>query len=597
VCGIFGIVATGRPLPVDRELARQALFTLGHRGPDGWGELATDHAYLGHMRLAIIDPAGGDQPMHSADGRHVVTFNGQIFNYRELRRELEALGRRFRTASDTEVLLAAYGEWGSECLPRLRGMFAFAILDSETGELFAARDRFGIKPFFYADANGVLAFSSELKAIHRVGLFPLEPDERHFNEYLIWGYVAGEQTLLRGLHELQPGHFLRFGAAGLSVARFATPWSHLDNIDGHSEESVVDEVSSRLEEAVEFWVRGDVEVTSLLSGGLDSPLVSRLAAGVVPGLRTFAAVFPGDPRIDESVAIRRAANHIGTELVTIEIDGQTIERHLNELVAHFDEPLHDSNYFTLLALCRGIRACSDVKVVLCGEGADELFGGYDRHRTVSDEFARTGDPDVLVYARNVLSLQRLRRLTGDIEVPNRTRWELFDEIRSSVPGQDPINAALLLDQATFLASYLHRQDRVGMRHGIEIRVPYLDHPLTTFVNALPSSLKIRDGWHKWILRRVAERRLAPESVWIREKTPLSSSLDSVIRTSLAATFRDALGPGSKLASHYSPEGMLGLLADHNPESGGSDHGNMLWRLLSLELWLRSLEHARVPAAA
>lgn len=595
MCGIFGIVTDGRELPVAVGEARAALLTLAHRGPDGRGEHVTPTAYLGHQRLAIIDLAGGEQPMVTGDGRYVVTFNGQIYNYRELRPQLEVAGYRFRTSSDTEVLLAAYATWGEDCLRRLRGMFAFAILDQETGELFAARDRFGIKPFFYAEHEGVLAFGSELKSIRRLGHFRLEPDERHFNEYLIFGYVAGAETLLRGALELQPGHALRFTLDGVSTRRYATPWEFDPAAAELSEAAAAAALEGHLERAVELWTRGDVEVTSLLSGGLDSPLASSLAADNVPGLRTFSAVFPSDPAIDESATVAELAQELGVGLVMIPIEDDYLERHLLPLVGHFDEPLHDSNYFTLLALCDGIRQRTDVKVVLCGEGADELFAGYARYASVPEEFARTGDPDTLVYARNTVALPRLRLFTDDVSIANPVRHELLEEIRGTVPGRDPLNALLMLDQATFLGSYLHRQDRVGMRHGLEIRVPYLDHELARFANGLSPSFKLRDGVHKWLLRRVAERRLPHEIVWRREKIALSSSLNRLLDEGLEARFRDVLGAGAILSDRYSVDGIGQLLDDHRPAETGRDHSNTLWRLFSLELWLQSLPST--PAAA
>jgi asparagine synthase (glutamine-hydrolysing) len=590
VCGIVGIVACGRDLAVEEIRVASALGALSHRGPDGSGLVDGPGALIGHRRLAIIDLEGGAQPMASADGRFVITFNGQVFNYVELRQELEQLGHRFRTRSDTEVLLAAYERWGPDCAARLRGMFAFAVLDCETGALFAARDRFGIKPFFYAHRDGLLAFASEPKAIHALELFPIEPDPRHFNEYLVFGYLAGDETLLRGVKELQPGHHLRFDAHGPTVCRYAVPWqaARAAPLD---DEKVADELHRRLREAVGLWTRGDVEVTSLMSGGVDSPLATALAAEEVPGLRTFAATFPSDPEIDESATITRLSSLLGVELATIPIDDHVIEQNLDDLVGHFDEPVHDSNCFTMLALCAGIRESTDVKVVLCGEGADELFGGYERHRTVSDEFRRTGDPDVLVYARNVVALPRLRLFADDVSIADGTRHELLDEIRSTPAGRDPVNAALMLDQATFLGTHLRRMDRVGMRYGLEIRVPYLDHPLVAYVNGLPSRLKIHDGWHKWILRRVAERKLPDDVVWRRQKIALGSPLNRLLEGELGEAFRDALGEGSELATHYSSTGMMRLLEDHRPADPARDHSNTLWRLFSLELWLRSLRTA------
>lgn len=595
MCGILGIVSPAGALPVTVETAREALFSLAHRGPDGWGELTLPEAYLGHVRLAIIDVEGGAQPMTNASGRYTVVFNGQIFNYLELRAELESRGSRFTTRSDTEVLLEAYETWGRDCLRRLNGMFAFAILDRETGELFAARDRFGIKPFYYAEHDGALAFASEPKAIQLLGLMPVEPEPRHFNEYLIFGYVAGSETLLKGILELEPGHFLLFGPTGSRTGRYAVPWEGAERFAELGEDEARNELEEQLERAVALWVRGDVGVGSLLSSGLDSPLVTSLATRTRPGLLSFTAVLPRDPDLDEGAAAERLARGMGSVFVPIPLEDDYLEHNLLELTAHVNEPLHDSNAFTMLALCDGIRERTDLKVLLCGEGSDELFGGYERHRTVSEEYAATGDPDVLVYARNVLSLPRLALFTDDVSISNGTRHELLDEILQTPAGREPLNAVLLLDQATFLGAYLHRHDRVGMRRGLEVRPPFLDHEFTAFVNSLPADFKIRDGWQKWLLRGVAERHLPSDLVWRREKFQFAAPVLRLFDGSLGELAREMLGPDCELSSWYSVEGIRRLFDDHRPEAG-RDHSNTLWRLLSLEFWLRALRGVAVPTA-
>ena len=323
-----------------------------------------------------------------------------------------------------------------------------------------------------------------------------------------------------------------------------------------------------------------------MSGGLDSPLMSKLAGDAVAGLTTFSAVFPDSPDVDESAAIGRVVSSLGTRHVDVPLTDDWVERDLASQLSHYDEPSLDCNYVTLVRLCRAIRADSDVDIVICGEGSDELFGGYERHRTVSEEYARTGNPDVAVYARNVVALPRLRLFTEDTAIANTVRHELFDEIVRSPAGVDPLNAVLMLDQLTFLGAYNHRQDRIGMQHGLEIRMPYQDHELVRFGNALPGSLKTRGEWRKWLLRRVAERHLPHDAVWQSAKQMFALPVAHLFEGRLGDIYRDVLGPECRLSRWYSVAGMHRLLDDHR--AADRDHSNTLWRLMTLELWLRNL---------
>lgn len=569
--------------------ADAALDLLAHRG----GRRAVERGerwFLGNRHLDSARQPD-ERLVASPDGRHVVAADGEVFNAAELRREL-AGSWSFSTDSDAEVMLAVARVWGSDGLARLRGMWAFVTLDRETGAVFAARDRVGIKPVFFREGDGIVALASEPKALHRTRLFPVEPDARNFNEFLIFGYVAGEETLVQGMRELRPGWWLEHDGGTARTGRFAAAWSGVDALaDPDDEQGAADAIERTLTETVALWARDADGAPSLMSGGLDSPFMSWLAGRVIPGLTTFSAVFPHFPDVDESASIARVVPALGTAHVSVELDDSWVEGDLGEFLSYYDEPSLDSNYVTLAELCREMRARFGGDAVICGEGSDEMFGGYARHRSVTAEYVATGDPYVAVYARNVVALPRLRLFAESADIASTYRFELFDEIRSSAAGADPLNAILMLDQSTFLGAYNHRQDRIGMQYGLEIRMPYQDQEVQRLANSLPGSLKHHGEWRKWILRRVAERHLPYDSVWSSAKQMFALPVAHLFEGRLGEVFRDTLTPGCRLSRWYDVEGMHRLLADHRAAEEARDHANTLWRLLSLELWLRSLPAA------
>ncbi len=583
MCGIFGMISKHHDLTAYFQEGSYALSTLVHRGPDGINHFSNSNAFIGHTRLSIIDHDTGRQPMMSDDGDLVITFNGEIFNYRELKSELKHLGYTFVTQSDTEVILAAFKHYGHDCVDRFRGMFAFAIFNRKSGEIFAARDKFGIKPFFYTLINNMFIFSSEIKAIYKTGLVSFEPETKHFNEYLIFGYVAGEETLHKNIRELAPAHYLIFNAGEYETHQYWYPVEKQKSPtpDGQELEAMLEK---KLREAVKFWITADVEVASFLSGGIDSSILTVLASGYIDQLKTFTACFPGDKVINETARVEKIIDRIKGVSLMIPMEDQYLFKNIFRLSAHVDDPIHDSNYFTLMALCEGIREHSDIKVVLCGEGADELFGGYDRHKTIPEKYVGSHDPEVLIYAMNRVALPRLRLFSENIDIEDCVRKRLFNSLTSD----DPVNMALELDQLTFLTSYLHRQDRVGMMFGLEIRTPYLDDRLARFVNSLSSDVKVRNNCHKWILRKTGEKFLPKSIMWDKSKVALSFPIHRMLKQEGAGSlFRRMVNKEAALSSYYSVDGILKLLNDHNPLIPGKDHSNTLWRILSLELWLGS----------
>ncbi len=582
MCGIFGIFNKEKSISTCSININSAVASLQHRGPDDYNVYESENAIIGHTRLSIIDLDQGQQPMQSQNGRWVIAFNGEVFNYRELRKKLQHEGYTFLTNSDTEVVLAAYQLYEHQCLELFRGMFAFVVYDTETKNFFAARDRFGIKPFFFTWTNNYFIFSSEIKAIYQTGLVAFEPKSEHFNEYLIFGYIAGEETLHRHINELKPAHYICSKKQPFVQKKYWQPFD--DTIINDSEDDIIDQLDVLTKDAVSLWTTADVEVASLLSGGVDSSLLTSLASKPIPHLRTITAYMRNEPSFDEREYAKLVSSRIAGESLEIPITEIYILENLERLAKHFDDPIHDPNYFTLMAICEGIRKQSDLKVLLCGEGADELFGGYARHRTIAEEYETNKDPDILCYALNRVAIPRLHLFSDDVSINSSYRYKLQEQLKS----KDAINNVLELDQQMFLNSYLHRQDRVGMMFGLEIRTPFLEHELAQFVNRLPARLKINNIVHKYILRKVAERYVPHEIIWNPKKVAFAAPISQALYNGeLRSKFTHLLSSESEIAKYYSTDGIQTLLSQHIPSQSGCDHSNTLWRLLSLELWLRT----------
>lgn len=379
MCGIVGYLSA--TTPIEPRLLDAMRDTAEHRGPDGDGRWLDPDGRVGfgHRRLAIIDlTEGGHQPMHSADGRFVITFNGEIYNFRALRDELRALGCSFATESDTEVLLAAFQQWGKDCLARFAGMFAFAIWDRRERTLFAARDRAGEKPFFYRHADRGIVFGSELKMLLRHPEMPRRADPIALDHYLAYGYVPRELCLLKGYNKLPAGHYLHYDI-DRDQLRVESYWSlpiRPADTARQSFETLADELEPLLDQAVSRQLVADVPVGILLSGGLDSSLIAATAARVSGKVTTFTIGFPGHAAFDESPLARRLAGELGTEHVELMVEADSYDL-LPRLAAQFDEPIADSSMIPTFLVSQLVR--TRATVALGGDGGDELFGGYHHH--------------------------------------------------------------------------------------------------------------------------------------------------------------------------------------------------------------------------
>ena len=583
--------------------------TLVHRGPDSDGTFADGSAGLAARRLAIIDLATGDQPIANENGRVTVVQNGEIYNYRELRHELERVGHRFSTSGDTEVLVHLYEEHGERFAERLRGMFAVALWDSERNRLVLARDRFGIKPLYYREAGDELAFASELRALPRG-----EIDLDALEAFLSFNSVPGPLTIFRGVRKLQPGHVLTWENGRSELIQYARPAPvRASEVRGEEEAELVEELRARLRDSVRAHLVSDVPVGVLLSGGIDSSMLAALAAEEASEpLRTFSIGFE-ERSFDELADARLVAERYGTqhrELV-LRPDAALL---LPALAEAFDEPFADSSALPTYLVSQ--LAAEDVKVALSGEGGDELFGGY--YTYAADLLAqRTGwtAPLLRPLVERLPSSSarasfdyRAKRFVRAAHLPPLERhhgWkEIFSpdaraELTGRQSGFDPVEllrarfaetegAELLarlqdVDLGTYLVDdLLVKTDRASMAHSLEARVPFLDSVITNFALALPSRHKVR-GLRKKVLLRKAAAPLVPPELLRRRKRGFSIPAAAWLRGELEPFARDTLS-ADRLRSQgfFRPEAVTRLIDDH--VAGREDLSRQLWGLLSFMLW-------------
>src|SRR5262245_47162084 len=621
MCGIVGTVGLNPLEPVDETRLKIMRDVLRHRGPDGEGLWTEGHVGLGFRRLAIIDVQGGAQPMSNEDGSVWVVFNGEIYNHARLRPWLESRGHRYRTRSDTETIVHLYEEEGERCVERLQGMFAFAVWDRTRRRLLLARDRLGIKPLYYALTDRELLFASEIKAILAGGAISPALNTAIVPEFLANRYVAGPETFFHGVTKLLPGRTLTWSAdEGLREQRY---WSLPAEIDGGDMTPIeaAGGVRAGLEAAVESHLMSDVPLGLFLSGGLDSSaLAGLMARKVKTPIRTFSVGLPDADanELDYARLVARAVDSVHREVVVT--PGEFFDA-LPRLIRHEDEPIAFTSSVPLYFVSR--LAAEDVKVVLTGEGADELFLGYHRYRITHwnhrlGPVYRRLTPGPL-RARVARSLGRLPRRLG--RYAGRTFLgrepgprELFYENFAVFPttmqealladpalltARDPYREALACyaeapggdldrmshaDLQTYLVGLLMKQDQMSMAASIESRVPFLDHGLVERVAAMPGRVKLR-GWQTKAVMREAIHDVVPRAILTRRKMGFPVPVGRWLRGPFRPLVDDlVLGPRALERGLFDPGALRRLAASH--QSGAAEHGDRLWLLINLEIWQR-----------
>ncbi len=616
MCGIFGLASV---VPHDRTYTLIQRDTLAHRGPDGAGEWWSDNHRVGlfHRRLAIIDLSpDANQPMRYLESPYVITFNGEIYNFRELRDDLTRLGYRFKTRSDTEVILAAFDRWGEDCVRRLNGAFAFAIFDARNNQLFLARDRAGEKPLFYHQTNGTLYFASELKALLADPRLPRVIDPTALDCYLSFGYVPHDLCILKGYKKLPPAHTLTFDvASGQTTVK--SYWRLPEFEPGHSSASdLLNELETLLEQAVARQLVADVPIGVLLSGGVDSSLVAAMAARRLSRVRTFTIRFPGHGQLDETEHARLIARAFDTDHTELVATEQTAEI-VPELVHHFDEPMADSSMipaFLVSSLAR--QHCT---VVLGGDAGDELFGGYRVYNrllklyrvqsrlppALAEMLRFMAGASLAILPAGLHGRGLLRQLATPLgqTLPDDVSFFERQERDQLLPGyfadhDQPIRAesiwrqgieqqADLLQRVTrnnfnnlLPSDFLVKVDRASMANSLEVRVPFLDRFVTEFAfGKVPSALKATETQRKILLKGLA-RRVLPSGFDTERKQGFTPPLSTWLRQDRwSSLVMDVLaGSAAGVLDRGSVRRVL------HKQQRNSKHSQRVFALLMLELW-------------
>jgi asparagine synthase (glutamine-hydrolysing) len=621
MCGIVGIVARpGAPAP-ERRIGSAMNAAIRHRGPDDEGIYADAQAMIGMRRLSIIDLATGHQPIANEDGSVQMVFNGEIYNYRELRDELKARGHRFHTQSDSEVIVQAYVAFGEACFERLHGMFAIAIWDTKKRTLLLARDRFGEKPLFYGvDANRII-FGSELKSLLQVPGFSRELNADAVRSYVSFGYVPAPASIFSSVKKLAPGHYLKYAEGRVEIRPY---WSlAFEPASTLGEAEAEDELARLLDQAVSSRLVSDVPFGAFLSGGLDSSVVVALMSRhLEQPVRTFSIGFK-EAQYNELSDARRVATHLGTEHHELIVEPDSVDL-MHKLVWYLDEPFADSSAVPTYLVAEMAR--SEVKMVLTGDGGDESFGGYDRylkHLTLQ----RIGVAKPLVgLAANVAGRilpgsrgYRLRRIGERLRQPfpdsylsgvALTRADLasallgdaavagaysgIDVGRIGVDALGGLDRIVAIDFASYLPDdVLVKLDRMAMANSLEGRSPLLDHRLVEFAVRLPEAQRIRGGRGKHLLRKVAARWLPPD-VLAKPKQGFGIPLGDWMRGPLQGLARDTIASRAfRERGLIDPKAAQACLDRHLRRE--ADMGETLWLILSLELWAKSYLDVATPA--
>ena len=627
MCGLAGIVDLSSDRRVEQADLDRMTDSLAHRGPDGRGTLIEPGIALGHRRLSIIDLAGASQPMDSADGRYVTVFNGEIYNYRAIRADLEAKGHSFRLNSDTEVLLEAYRAWGPDMLPRLTGMFAVAIWDRQEKSLFLARDRFGVKPLYLCRTpDDRLLFGSELKAILTWPDLPRRADARAISDYFTYGYVPDDKSLVLGVRQLPPAHYALISRGRIDERRY---WDiAFDNsLAGRDVDALTAELDERLTQAVGHRMVADVEVAAFLSGGVDSSAVVAHMARLTDDPFKSITIGFDEKGFDESEYARAVARRYNTshlERIVTPDDHALADR----LAGMFDDPFADASAIPTYRLCE--LAAEHVKVALSGDGADEAMAGYRRYNLFANEeraralipggvrrpifstlgamwpkldmlprpmrlkstFQALGMSSGEGYAHAVsvtTAAQRRRLFSAELSraMGGYRSEQLYADSFDSAQADDSLSRAQYADMRWYLpGDILTKVDRTSMAVGLEAREPLLDHELVGWMARLPPALRLKSGSGKWLMKR-AMRPLMPDGIVDRPKKGFVVPISRWFREALAddaAALADSPALGS--TGWLSRDEVARLASDHR--RGLADNSRILWQLTMLDRSLSRL---------
>ncbi|MBM3264721.1 MAG: asparagine synthase (glutamine-hydrolyzing) [candidate division Zixibacteria bacterium] len=622
MCGICGLIYTDPEHPTSKAVLHRMNDTIRHRGPDDDGIHTDGSAGLAMRRLSIIDVAGGHQPIGNENGRVVIVFNGEIYNYRALRDELIAKGHVFATNSYTETIVHAYEEYGEDCVPKLNGMFAFAIWDARKRRLFIARDRLGIKPLYYSHTPDCIVFGSEIKPLLASGEVAVELDYEGLYHYLTYLYIPAPATIYTQIKKLPPGHTLTWEAGHLTIRPY---WDYIYQIDPTiTENEALERLDVLLQDAVRIRLMSEVPLSAFLSGGVDSSsVVAYMTRAMDRPVETFSIGFPVQGPYNEAPDARRVAGHLGTNHHEMTVDPDAV--HLMEEIAYFmDEPMADSSVVPTYLLSKFTR--ERVTVALAGDGGDELFAGYERYLPVQAALRYEKLPGAIRKGliRPLLNLipeveqndaltARLRRVMGDLDRGYETtflRWitnfnrntvarlcspDLQERFRVFNPytiaqrymndTDVPLNRLLRFETKAYLPDdLLMKVDRMSMAHSLEVRVPLIDYRVVEFAATLPVEMKLKGFTTKALFKKLAARYLPQETVR-KPKQGFTPPLREWFRGPLGSFARDILlDDTARHRGFFVPKQGEAMIDAHR--RGERSFHHQLWVLLTLEMWNR-----------
>ncbi|HEX5221468.1 MAG TPA: asparagine synthase (glutamine-hydrolyzing) [Verrucomicrobiae bacterium] len=618
ICAIFDF--EGRP--IKRTLLEEMTDTIRHRGPDGDGRFIDGEVGLGHRRLSIIDLGGGGQPIGNEDGKLQVVFNGEIYNFVELRTELESHGHKFKTASDTEVIVHAYEQWGVDCVKRFNGMFAFALWDSNKRELFVARDHLGIKPLYYVTIGRRLLIASEIKVLLKDSECPKEIDLQALAELFTFRYVPSPKTLFKGIFKLPPGHAMVASKKGLSVIRF---WNWVPQLRTRwREEELIEEYQTLLEDAVRLQLRSDVPLGLFLSSGIDSGvLLAIMSRHTSKPVQTFTIGFEDGEKTNEVEDAKVMARQFGAEHYFQMLAPDDYAKYYERYMYDLEEPVGNETAAAFYFVSR--ITAQKVKVALTGQGADEPWAGYDRYKGVKLSEYYSKLPSVLtggiapVVAKLPGRMERLKRGVASLSEPDMlTRFakvysffspemksqlyknglkEQFDadahgtrhalgRLQGDVKHLDPLTQMLYVDVRSNLPDdLLMVGDKTSMACSLEARVPFLDYRLVEFIESLPPKCKLNGMSGKYLHKKACEKWLPPEVVY-RKKKGFANPIENWFRVRMRTFVEDCLLGSDSAMGQYFDQGYIRRILDLD-RSGREQYRRHIYMLVSLELWHRA----------
>lgn len=634
MCGIIGIYKVHNSLDVKKLQLDNETGILMHRGPDAFGYHLDSNLFLGHRRLSIIDLSTGQQPMYNEDRTVCTVFNGEIYNFKDVRKTLKKKGHRFATNSDTETIVHAYEEWGTDCLEKLSGMFAFAIWDNRKQKLFVARDRLGIKPLFYAWLDGNFYFASEMKGILQFQEFPRDLDLDALAAYFCLSYIPAPMTIFKHIRKLEPGHFITIENNKITIEKY---WDlYFDPNTSRSMQSTIDTFMGKLGETVEKHMISDVPLGAFLSGGIDSgAIVALMSKATTLPVNTTSIGFGGEAGgyLDERGYARQVALRYGAKHSEFTVNPK-IDAIIDEIVKSFDEPFADHSTIPSYYLCQKTR--ENVTVALSGLGGDELFGGYERYlgfklsalyRRVPI-FLRRNFINQLVEkiperADGHYTVNHLKRFVRSANLPQDDMYynftnmfhkidagELFangDLFRQGLikskemivkhfnaeNAEDPLDRVFYCDIKTYLPEdILACTDRISMRHSLEVRVPFLDHELMEYCATIPSEMKIK-LWHKKYIFKKAVDSLLPREVINHRKQGFVGPMTQWLRTDLKEYASSVLNP-SALEKHglFNVDTVSRILGEHFNRV--EIHDKLIWSLIVFQRWFENYVEGNYP---